>query len=146
MTQTANYLLFFAGVFLLTAATVVGVGAFEYEVASLGVVEEIPDDTETLVAYDRLPERDRAVVARAIDGERLVFRDPSALPGEPERRGKLAVTRDGETHLLTRRVFFNPRTSFGTASLAMAVAGLAALSESIRRQHFPHRTAYWTRR
>ncbi|WP_158057749.1 hypothetical protein [Halorussus halophilus] len=134
-----HMLLFFAGVFLLTGAVISGVGAFEYEVKSLGTVETVPDDTKELVAFEYLSDRDQRRVARVIEGERLVYRDPGELPGSRKAKGKIAVERDGETYLITRRVFFNWRTSFGMASIAMALAGLGATFESIRRHHFPNR-------
>ena len=138
--NTRHFLLFVVGVFLLTGAVIVGVGAFEYEVVSLGTVETIPEDTQDMVDYRDLSGRDRVTVGRAIAGERFVFRDPSDLPGPSKRKGKLAVNRDGETYLLTRRVFFNWRTRFGLASVSMALVGVASVFESIRREHFPHRS------
>lgn len=146
MSDTLHTALFFAGIFLLTGAMVVGVGAFEYEVASLGTVEELPDDTESLVSYGDLSASDQRTVERAIAGERIVIRDPTDLPGPRKTKGKLAVERDGQTHLLTRRVFFNWRTTFGASAVAMALAGLAAVSEGVRRHHFPHQTVAWTHR
>ncbi|MFC7080840.1 hypothetical protein [Halorussus caseinilyticus] len=146
MTDSVHFALFFAGVFLLTGAVVVGVGAFEYEVTSLGTTDAVPDDAETLVSYDSLSDRDQRTVDRAVAGERLVFRDPSDLPGPRKTKGKIAVERDGELHLLTRRVFFNWRTTFGASAVGMALAGVAAISEAIRRHHFPHRTPFWTAR
>lgn len=146
MSDELQYLLFFAGIFLLTAATVLGVGAFEYEVKLLGTAAEAPADAEGFVQYDRLEGRDKEVVGRAIDGERFVFRDPSDLPGDRQTRGKLAVSRDGRYYVLSRRLFFNWRTRFGQASILLGAAGLVAISESIRRHHFPHRSVFWTRR
>ena len=134
-----HFLLFVVGVFLLTGSVVLGVGAFEYEVVSLGTVEEIPDETKELVAYEYLSERDQRRVGRVIAGERFVFRDPGELPGSRKVRGKIAVERGGETYLITRRLFFNWRSSFGMASIAMALTGLWATFESIRRHHFPNR-------
>lgn len=145
MSDTLHFALFFVGIALLSAALVVGVGAFEYEVASLGTADEIPDDVEALVAYGDLSERDRQTVDRAIAGERIVVRNPTDLPGPRKTKGKLAVRRGGETYLVTRRVFFNWRTTFGAAAVGMLVGGLAAISEAIRRHHFPHRSVVWTR-
>lgn len=145
MSDNLHFALFFAGIFLLTGALVVGVGAFEYEVTSLGTTDEIPDDVESLVSYDSLSERDQRTVDRAIAGERLVVRNPTDLPGPRKTKGMLAVERDGETYLVTRRIFFNWRTSFGASAVGMALAGVAAVSEAIRRQHFPHRSVVWTR-
>lgn len=145
MSETLHYALFFVGVFLLIGGVVLGVGAFEYEVKLLDTVEEVPEGVEAFAQYDSLGDRDRAMVDRAIAGERVVVRGPDELPGTPERRGKLAVQRDDQYYVLSRRIFFNWRTTFGIASLALGVAGLAALSESIRRHHFPHRPVYWVR-
>ncbi|UPV73259.1 hypothetical protein M0R89_11965 [Halorussus limi] len=146
MSDTLHFGLFLAGIFLLTGAMVFGVGALEYEVESLGTVEKIPEGTESLVSFGDLSARDQRTVERAIAGERLVFRDPTELPGPRKTKGTLAVERGGETYLLTRRIFFNWRTEFGASAVAMAVAGLLAVSEAVRRHHFPHRTVAWTRR
>ena len=139
------FLLFLVGVFLATAAVMVGVGAFEYEVAHLDTVAEVPGGATGIAEYDRLDDRDRAIVDRAIAGERLAFRDPADLPGPRKTKGTLAVERDGKYYVLSRRIFFNWRTPFGLAALAMGFAGVALISESVRRQHFPHRTPLWTR-
>ncbi|WP_137283462.1 hypothetical protein [Halorussus salinisoli] len=144
MTDSVHSALFFVGVFLITAAVVVGVGAFEYEVRSLGAVEEIPEVTESLVSYDALSERDQRTVDQILAGERLVVRDPGYLPGPREAKGQLAVERDGETYLLTRRLFFDWRTRFGASAVTMVVAGVVAISEAIRRHHCPHRSVFWT--
>ena len=133
-------LLFFVGVFLLFGGVMLGVGALEYEVVSLGTVEEVPEDTESLVDYCYLSERDRGTVDRVIAGERLVFRDPSDLPGPTKKRGKLAVNRDGSTYLITRRMFFNVRTTFGAASATLSLLGFVGVFEAIRRHHFPNRS------
>lgn len=146
MSDTLHFGLFFVGIFLLTGAMVAGVGALEYEVASLGTTEEIPEDTQSLVSFGDLSQRDQRTVDRAIAGEKIVVRDPNDLPGPRKTKGKFAVTRDGETYLVTRRIFFNWRTTFGTAAIGMLVVGVVAVSEAIRRQHFPHRSVVWTAR
>ncbi|UPV99288.1 hypothetical protein M0R88_12225 [Halorussus gelatinilyticus] len=146
MSDTLHFGLFLVGICLLTGAMVVGVGAFEYEVESLGTVEELPDNTRSVVSYGDLSASDQRTVERVIAGERVVVRDPSGLPGPRKRKGKLAVNRGGETYLVTRRIFFNWRSEFGMGAIAMALAGLAVVSEAVRRHHFPHRTAVWTHR
>ncbi|WP_276300475.1 hypothetical protein [Halorussus lipolyticus] len=146
MSDSLHFGLFFVGIFLLTGALVVGVGALEYEVASLGTAEEIPEDTQSLVSFGDLSERDQRTVDRAIAGEKIVVRDPRDLPGPRKTKGKFAVKRGGETYLVTRRIFFNWRTTFGLAAIGMLVGGVVTLSEAIRRHHFPHRSVVWTTR
>lgn len=145
MSETLRYALFFAGIFALTAAFVLGIGALEYEVALLGTADEAPEDAEGFAQYEDLSGRDKEMVDRALAGGRTVVRDPDQLPGKIKKRGKLAVQKGDTYYVVSRRVFFNWRTSFGVASLAVGFAGLAALSESIRRHHFPHRPVYWIR-
>lgn len=152
------FVTFLVGVALLLGALALGIGALEYEVVSLGEVEKPPDGTRfvtrespqgfedgtiVIVQYDSLPERDQRVVDRVIAGERAVFRESGDLPGKYAKKGEFAVYRDGTTYLLNRHLFFNWRTPFGLGSLALGVAGLATVSESIRRRHFPHRPVYW---
>lgn len=141
-----HFLLFFLGVFLALGAVMVGVGAMEYEVKLLDTVAEAPNDAADFTRYDRMSDRDRRIADRAISGERVVIRDPARLPGPRETKGKLAVERDGQYYVLSRRIFFNWRTSYGMAAVAMALGGIAAVSEAIRRQHFPHRPVYWLSR
>ena len=142
----ANFLLFFVGVCLLLGAFVVGIGAFEYEVVSLGTVDSVPEQqgfagTEVhVVRFEELSERDRRIVERAIAGERFVFRDPAELPGERNRKGKFGVRRDGELYLVNRHLFFNWRTTFAPGAVALAIAGLGVAGEAVRREHFPDRT------
>lgn len=145
MSETLRYALFFVGVFLLTGAMVVGVGALEYEVTLLETADEAPKDAEAFAQYDDLSDGDRQMVDQALAGERVVVRSSEELPGDPKRRGKLAVSHEGRYYVLSRRVFFNWRNSFGMVSLVAGFAGLAAISESIRRHHFPHRSVFWTR-
>ncbi|NEU57575.1 hypothetical protein [Halorussus sp. MSC15.2] len=56
------------------------------------------------------------------------------------------VERGDDLYLVTRRLFFNWRTVFGASAVAMVVAGVAVVSEAVRRHHFPHRTVFWTTR
>ena len=162
MSDLRHLALFLVGVCLVVGGFIVGIGALEYEVVSLGEVDGPPDGTRfvsseshtfgasggtiVLVQYDDLSERDQSVVDRVLAGERLVFRQRGDLPGKYGTKGEFAVQRDGEIHRIDRRVFFNWRTPFGMASLAMALVGAVAVSEAIRRRHFPHRSVFWTRR
>ncbi|MFC4449276.1 hypothetical protein [Halorussus aquaticus] len=146
MSDTLHFGLFFLGILLLTGALVVGVGALEYEVQSQGTAATIPEGTESVVAYDDLSERDRRTVDRVLDGERLVIRNPSDLPGPRKKKGKLVVERGDDLHIVTRRLFFNWRTTFGASAVAMALAGIVVVSEAVRRHHFPGRTVFWTTR
>lgn len=160
MNDAHYFLTFLVGVFVLLGAFALGIGAFEYEVVSLGEVEQPPDGTRfvtnespqgfedtaiVLVQYDSLPERDQRIVDRVIAGERLVFRKSGDLPGKYAKKGRFAVLRDGRTYLLNRHLFFNWRSPFGLGSLALGIVGLATVSESVRRRHFPHRSVVWTR-
>lgn len=159
MNDAHYFLTFLVGVFVLLGAFALGIGAFEYEVVSLGEVERAPDGTrfvgnespegftdETIVLtrYENLSARDQRVVDRAIAGERFVFRRPGRLPGKYTTKGRFAVQRDGDIYLLNRHLFFNWRTPFGIGSLVLGTVGLAIVSESVRRRHFPHRSVVWT--
>jgi hypothetical protein len=151
---------FLVGAALLASAFVLGIGALEYEVALQGEVDGAPDgkrfvaqesptgfedDTIVLTNYEDLSERDQRLVDRVLAGERLVFRESGDLPGKYSKKGTFAVRRDGTTYLIDRHLFFNWRTPFGLASLALTVVGIAVVSESIRRRQFPHRSVIWTK-
>ena len=162
MSDLRHLILFLVGFGLLLGGFVVGIGALEYEVVSLGEVDgplegarfvshesnslSPNDETIVLVQYDALSQRDREIVDRVLAGERVVFRQRGDLPGKYGTKGEFGVQRDGEIYLIDRHVFFNWRTSFGLASLTMGLVGVAAVSEAIRRRHFPHRSVFWTHR
>lgn len=159
MNDAHYFVTFLVGVFLLLGALALGIGAFEYEVVSLGEVEKPPDGTRfvthespqgfedetiVLVRYDSLSDRDQRIVDRVLSGERLVFRESGNLPGKYAKKGRFAVQRDGTTYLVNRHLFFNWRSPFAWGSVALGFAGLATVSESIRRRHFPYRSVVWT--
>ncbi|MFC4551676.1 MULTISPECIES: hypothetical protein [Halorussus] len=143
--RVENFLLFFAGVLLLVGALAVGIGALEYEVVSEGTVTTVPQqrgfgsEPVPVVRYEELSAHDRRVVDRAIAGDRVVIRDAADLPGLRPRKGRLGVRRDGRLYLLNRHLFFNWRTPFAAGAASLALVGLGAVAESIRREHFPDR-------
>jgi len=126
------FALFFLGVvLLLVVATSFGIGAIRYEFSYGGTVE----NTETVrwvFEYEDLTPEDRALVQRAIDGERFVFGSDGRLPGPG--RGEIAIRHQEEWHLFHRRMYFEPESPFGIASIASALTGVACIGESIRRK------------
>ncbi|WP_137283461.1 hypothetical protein [Halorussus salinisoli] len=146
MGKNLQFLLLVAGVFLLVGSVMAGIGAYEYEVKKVDTVEGQAPMLEEFVTYEDLVGRQKEIVDRAIAGEAVAVRRADELPGKREKMGKLGVDKDGTYYVLTRRMFFNWRTKFGMASLAMGFTGVAAISEAIRRRQFPHRPVYWIRR
>lgn len=145
MGKNLQFLLLFVGFFLLVGALVAGVGAYEYEVEKVDTVTGQAPMLEEFVKYEQLDGRQKEIVDRALAGESVAVRRADDLPGKKHRSGKLGVDKDGTYHVVTRRMFFNWRTKFGMASLAMGFGGLAAVSEAIRRRQFPDRPVYWVR-
>lgn len=145
MGKNRQFMMLFVGVFLLVGALVAGIGAYEYEVKKVDTVTGQAPELEEFVKYEEIDGRQKEIVDRALAGEAVVVRNADELPGDKERMGKLGVDEDGTYHVLTRQLFFNWRTKFGMASLAMGFAGLAAISEAIRRRQFPDRPVYWIR-
>lgn len=123
---------FFIGVvLLLVVATSFGIGAIRYEFSYGGTV----DNTETVrwvFDYEDLTAEDKQLVQRAMDGERFVFGSDGQLPGPG--RGGIAIRHQEEWHLFHRRMYFEPESSFGIASITSALAGLACIGESVRRK------------
>lgn len=145
MGRHLQFLLVFAGFVLLAGSVAVGVGALHYEVTKVDTVEGQAPELRAFVEYDELDGRDKAVVDRALAGERVTARSPDQLPGPGHRQGKFGVHDDGTYHVLTRRIFFNAATPFGMASIGLGVVGVACVSEGVRRRQFPHRPVYWVR-
>lgn len=146
MGKNLQFALLFVGFSLLVGAVVVGIGAYEYEVKKVDTVTGIAPELEEFIMYEDLDGRQKRIVDRALAGEAVAVRRAGELPGKREKMGKLGVDKNGTYYVLTRRMFFNWRTDFGMASLSMGFAGLAAISEAIRRRRFSHRPFYWIQR
>ncbi|PSP55811.1 hypothetical protein BRC82_04315 [Halobacteriales archaeon QS_1_67_19] len=143
--KTRHFLLVFVGICLVFAGIVTAIGAYEYEVKKVDTVDGQAPELEEFIDYERLDGQQKEIVDRALAGEAVAVREADDLPGHREKQGKLGVAKDGTYHILTRRMFFNWRTDFGLASLALWAAGLAAISEGVRRSQFSHRPFYWVR-
>lgn len=123
---------FFLGVvLLLVVTTALGIGAIRYEFSYAGTVED-PTDARWMFDYEDLTATDREVVQRAMEGERFVFQNDGPWPGPG--RGDIAFRYQDEWHMFHRRIYFEPKTPFGIASIASALAGFACIVESIRRK------------
>jgi hypothetical protein len=141
--KNLQFLLLFVRFFLLVGALIAGIGAYEYEVEKVDTVTGQAPTLEGFIRYEELDGRQKEIVDRALAGESVAVRRATDLPGKKHRAGKSGVDKDGTYHVLTRRMFFNWRTTFGLASLAMGFSGLAAISEAVRRRQFPDRPVYW---
>ncbi|WP_440991925.1 hypothetical protein [Haloarchaeobius baliensis] len=123
---------FFVGVvLLLVVSTSFGIGAIRYEFSYVGTVDD-PTDARWRFDYEDLTAEDRRVVQRAMEGERFVFESDGQLPGPG--RGDIAFRYQGEWHLFERRMYFEPESAFGIASIASGLAGFACIGESVRRK------------
>lgn len=145
MGKNLQFLMVFFGFLLLMGAVAAGIGAYEYEVKKVDTVEGQAPELREFVEYENLDGDEKELVDRAIAGESIAIREAHDLPGAMERQGKIGVHDDGTYHVLTRRMFFNWRTTFGMVSIGLGVAGVALISEGIRRRQFPHRPVYWFR-
>ena len=130
-----NFLLVYLALFLFVGAMGAGIGALEYRVVSEGRVERLPREAGWPIPYGNLSDRERRMVDRAIDGDRVVVRASGDLPGRIHRRGRFGVERAGETYLLDRQLFFNLRTKFARATGGLGLAGLLATVWAFRREH-----------
>lgn len=120
------------GVCLLVAAVSLGVGGIRFELAYAGPTDA-PESAAWQFDYADLTPDDQAVIERAIAGERIVGENHGQLAGPG--RGSLALDRDGEWLLFTRRSYFDPTTPLGTAAVAAAAVGLALVVAGLRDQH-----------
>ena len=130
-----NFLLVYVALFLFVGTMGAGIGSLEYRVVSEGQVDRLPREAGWPIPYGNLSERERRMVDRAIEGDRVVVRAAGDLPGRIHRRGEFGVRRDGETYLLDRRLFFNIRTKFARAAAGLGLAGLLATAWAFRREH-----------
>jgi hypothetical protein len=73
--------------------------------------------------YEDLTAEDKEVVQRAMEGESFVYESDGPWPGPG--RGDIALRYQNEWHMFNRRVYFEPKTSFGIASIVSALAGFA---------------------
>lgn len=129
------YGLFFLGAFMLAAAVVLTFPAlqFEFEQGASGA------PTAEQVDYEYLTPQEQRVVDGALDGETQVLETSQPVPGtpgyplEPEQ---IVVTKDGTAYTFTYRIVFPATEPMGLAVIGLAVGGVLAIVESIRRYHF----------
>ncbi|MFC7080841.1 hypothetical protein [Halorussus caseinilyticus] len=145
MGKSLQFLMLFVGFCLVVGAFVAGIGAYEYEVKRVDTVTGQAPELHEFSRYEELDGRQKEIVDRAIAGEAVAVRRADQLPGKREKMGKLGVDKDDTYYVLTRRMFFNWRTTFGKASIGMGSVGFALTSEAVRRRQFPDRPVYWVR-
>jgi len=130
------YGLFFLGVFMCTAAVMLTVPALQYEFQQ--GTTGAPTDGDG-IPYDVLTDQEQRVVDGALDGEQYVFDTSQPLPGaanlafEPTQ---LEVSKNGTVHTFTYQSVFPATEPMGLAVIGLAVGGLLAMFESVRRYHF----------
>lgn len=136
-----TYGLLFLGIFLLMAAVVLFFPALEYEFrqGERGEVQQVTTGPD--LKYEHLTPQEQRVVDGAIDGETYVLANSSPLPGTPQfsfQPRQLEVTKQGTTHVFIYEAVFPVKAPMGMATIALAVTGLLAIAEAVRRDHFRH--------
>lgn len=116
---------------MIVLAVGLAIGALRFEFVYAGPVSE-PTNVSWVIDYADLTPKDRELVQRAMGGERFVFENSGRLPGPG--RGDIAIRYDGTWQVFTRRIFFDPSTTFGVASLVSGFIGVTCIVEAVRRQ------------
>lgn len=132
--------LFFLGIVLLMAAVVLFFPALEYEFRE-GEPGEVDQVETATMEYEHLTPQEQRVVDGAIEGETYTLEDSSPLPGTPQfsfQPRQLQVTKDGTTHTFIYEAVFPVTSLLGFATIALAVSGLVAIFEAVRRHDFQH--------
>lgn len=135
------WVLFFLGIILLMAAVALFFPALQYEFrqGEPGEVQQVSTGPD--LQYEHLTSEEQRVVDGALDGEAYVLDNSSPLPGEPQYSfdpRQLQVTKDGTTHTFIYETTFPAKSPLGLTTIALAVSGLLAIFEALRRYHFPN--------
>jgi|GEM_PF-2454298 len=134
------WVMFFLGIVLLMAAVVLFFPALEYEFRA-GEPGEV-DRVETgVMEYEHLTTQEQRVVDGAIEGERYTLENSAPLPGNPQfsfQPRQVQVTKDGTTHTFIYEAVFPLTSPLGMATTVLAVSGLVAIFEAVRRHDFRH--------
>jgi hypothetical protein len=146
--EWVHYAMFFLGVLLVVGSVGVGIGALQYEFQHESETAEPDDWDRPLYQYEELSDDERRIVDRARSGERFVFEDGSSVPGE--ERSSLGSQQlmvyypDEDTYyVFTHQIIFVPTEPVGVGAIAMLLAGVGLIGDSIRRHHFPQRDVLW---
>ena len=130
------YGLFFLGVFMLVAAFMLTFPALRYTLQE--GTTGAPTDGDG-IPYDVLTDQEQRVIDGALDGREYVFETSQPLPGTTNLAldpTQLEVSKNGTAHTFTYQSVFPATEPMGLAVIGLAVGGLLAIVESIRRHHF----------
>lgn len=129
--------LFVLGAFMVAAAVVLTFPTIQYEFQQGATGAPSGEHVE----YEYLTPQEQGVVDGALNGTTYVLETSQPLPGTPSYElepTQLEVTKDGTTHTFTYRIVFPATEPMGMTVIGLAVGGLLAMVEAVRRRHFPN--------
>ncbi|UPV73600.1 ABC transporter ATP-binding protein [Halorussus limi] len=132
-----HYGLFIFGVFMVVAGVVMFFPAVQYEFQQNTSVDA---EGQHVNQYDLLTPQEQRVVDGALSGETYVLETSKPIPGTtriPLQPEHVKVNKQGTTYTFTYRLIFPATEPKGMATIALAVGGLLAMAEAVRRHHFP---------
>jgi hypothetical protein len=130
------YGLFFLGAFMLAAAVVLTFPALQFGFEQGAAGEPSGEQVE----YEYLTPQEQRVVDGALNGTTYELETSQPLPGAPNyafEPTQIEVTKQGTTHTFTYWIIFPETEPMGMTVLGLAVGGLLAMAEAVRRYHFP---------
>ena len=132
-----HYWLFILGVFMLAAGVVMFFPAIQYEFQQNTSADA---EGQHVNQYELLSPQEQRIVDGALDGKTTVLETSKPLPGTaqiPLQPEHVKVNKQGTTHTFTYRLIFPATEPKGMATIGLAVGGLLAMAEAVRRHHFP---------
>lgn len=127
--------MFFIGIGLLTIAVVAFPTALRFEFA-LNTTSDTPPTQGDFASYSDFSGREQQMIQEAIDGQRHVFKVRSNLPkSDPQESyiGQLTISQGNQSHIFTRRTFFEPYSWGGIGTIILAITGLGLVAVAVRR-------------
>lgn len=145
--KVLHYGLFFLGIFLLIGALALFLPAlqFEFQQGASGEVQRGSGDP--VLEYEYLTPQEQRIVDGALDGDTYVLETSQPLPGAPGyafQPKQMQVNKRGTTYTFIYHTVFPTRSPLGMATIGLAVSGLLAMAEAIRRHHFPNSLPWQT--
>jgi hypothetical protein len=128
-----HYLLFFAGIAIMTMAVMVGTAGFSYEFTLKSTADTAPTQS-SFASYSDFSSEERRMIRRSIDGETFVFEDRRDLPAASGEgwSGQLTVEYEDTFYTFKRGAFFDVSTLGGSSATTLGIIGLVATTVAVR--------------
>jgi hypothetical protein len=146
--KLTHFVIFLLGILLMASSIAVGIGALHYSFQFDSKTENPSNWDIPLYEYQHLSEEEKQIIDAAESGEEFTFESSEPIPGREKSslgNQKIMVIYPNQDtyYIFTHKIIFVPTEPAGYTAIAMLLAGIFLVGNSIRRHHFPHRNLLW---